>query len=307
MNSRGGETDRTLANIRRRRKRLAAQNRPPESETIDDRLAVFQEQRAEEARIQADDLAALLATTAGRLFVRDHAGALDAEAARPAVERALAPLRAARPQAKQTPEAKGPPDDGSRPLPDDDEPPEQPDEEPPKEPDEDEEEPEPTECDALRKELEWVEGLSDINREKQIEIQKSINERETRKSEFMIRIDEISKDLLSQTVKSIGYLLQEARRLARRGKRSRKGGGNTDQAVSPEDIMSIYNELMTERNEQRKALESEKIELREKIREIEVSIKEDYARMKKMQEFDEEYAERIAHIKARMQVIGCDL
>jgi len=182
----GGETDRTLANIRRRRKRLAAQNRAPESETIDDRLTVFLEQRAEEAQVQADDLAALLATSVGRLFVQDHAGTLDPDAARPAVERALAPWRAARApvQGLSQPKSKGPPDDGSRPLPDEETLSEGADEEPTseEEPPEDE-----TGCVAA----EYI-----LNEERRLPVlQKRIDLAQERIDDLLRQIEEAERDM----------------------------------------------------------------------------------------------------------------
>jgi hypothetical protein len=122
----GGPTDRTLDNHRRRVWRLAAENRRPEDETIDDRLAAFLDDRARRRRIETDDLAALQARRTGRLHLIRLAGATDAAGARPILERHLAHLRAER--------AKGPPDDGSRPPPDDngdDEPPPKPNDDPP--------------------------------------------------------------------------------------------------------------------------------------------------------------------------------
>ena len=300
MNTRGGETDRTLANIRRRRKRLAAQNRPPESETIDDRLAVFQEQRAEEARIQADDLAALLATTAGRLFVRDHAGALDAEAARPAVERALAPWRAARPYIAQTPQAKGPPDDGSRPLPDDDAPPEQPDEEPPKEPDEDEEEPEPKECDALRKDLEWAESLRERFREAQIETQREINTLKQETEDHRKEINTVRAKMVEDTIKAVSDVI------GRRNRRKNDQGKGGGASASPEDLFALQRELEKGRSDSLTDAANRLWELYKMINDKEALIDEKYRTMKNLQKAEKDQTEKILKVEDRMRIVGCD-
>jgi hypothetical protein len=107
-----GPTARTLDNIRRRRRNLASQGRAPESETLDDRLSVFMQQREERARIAADPHAAMMASRTGRLHLLRLAGTTDAATTRPILERLMAERTAA--QAKG-PHAKGPPDDGSRP------------------------------------------------------------------------------------------------------------------------------------------------------------------------------------------------
>ncbi|MEQ8603394.1 MAG: hypothetical protein RIB45_08740, partial [Marivibrio sp.] len=110
----GGPTDAALDNRRRRVWRLAAQGRRPEDETLDDRLAVFLQDRARRRRIAEDDLAALSESRTGRLHLIRLARTTDPETARPILARELDRLRAER-----AARAKSPPDDGSRPLPGD--------------------------------------------------------------------------------------------------------------------------------------------------------------------------------------------
>eukprot|EP00752_Nemacystus_decipiens_P001069 g1069.t1 len=216
----GGETDRALDNIARRRKRLAAQNRPEASETLDDRLAVFVETREERDRLARDEIAALLSTVTGRIFARDHAGTTDPEAARPALLQALARLRAerqappyddSRPPPDEPP-AEDPPEEGEPPEgePPEEEPPEEeppedeepPEEDPPEEDPPEEDPPEDEKCERLREELERKERLYATVVRAQAEAQNRLKEIERELGDNARKRNEALRQLLETYLKS---------------------------------------------------------------------------------------------------------